>query len=294
MAKKQKAASSLPVPLSRIPKKSGILRSGTEVRSKQAGKQSAADKPQRTRIFVIGESPLVEEYAELCAAKGYDAFIKWNTNPNKLPSFSSKAIQRANTIPTKTSIAIELTNGDREQKQNNLQMIDRALPTTAAIVSSSVTTSATEQTTWLQHKHRLVGVCALPSFSQHLLHEVAPTVYTPKETVEVVQHFFQSLGKEIEVVQDRVGMVLPRIVCQLVNEATFAVQEEVASPQDIDTAMKLGTNYPYGPIEWGNRIGFQHVYQVLQALQADLQEDRYRISPLLTALAQTGEWWKKT
>lgn len=264
-------------------------------KQKAAGrKQPAADKPQRTRVFVVGESPLVEEYAELCAAKGYQVFMKWNKAPNKLPTFSSKAIQRTNSLPAKTSIAIELTNGDREQKHNNLQMIDRTLPPTAPIVSSSVTISATEQTTWLKQKHRLVGVGALPSFTQHPLYEIAPTVYTPKETVEVVQRFFQSLGKEIEVVQDRVGMVLPRIVCQLVNEATFAVQEEVASPQDIDIAMKLGTNYPYGPIEWGNRIGFQHVYHVLRALQADLQEDRYRISPLLTALAQTGEWWKKT
>lgn len=264
-------------------------------KQKTAGRRKpAADKQQRTRIFVVGESPLVEEYAELCAANGYHVFIKWNKAPNTLPSFSSKTIQRTNTIPAKASVAIELTNGDRKQKQNNLQTIDRALPPTAPIVSSSVTISATEQTTWLQHKHRLVGVCALPSFTQHPLHEIAPTVYTPKETVEVVQRFFQSLGKEIEVVQDRVGMVLPRIVCQLINEAAFAVQEEIASPQDIDTAMKLGTNYPYGPIEWGNKIGFQHVYQVLRALQADLQEDRYRVSPLLTALAQTNEWWKKT
>lgn len=254
---------------------------------------SAADKQQRTKIFIVGESPLIEEYAELCAAKGYRVFVKWNTTPNTLPSFSSKAIQLAN-IPTGTiSVAIELTNGDREQKRKNLLMIDRALPPTAPVISSSVTISATEQTTWLRHKHRLVGVSALPSFTLHPLYEIAPTVYTPKETVAVVQRFFLSLGKEVEVVQDRVGMVLPRMVCQLVNEATFAVQEDVASPQDIDTAMKLGTNYPCGPLEWGNRIGFQHVYQVLQALQADLQEDRYRISPLLTALARTGEWWKK-
>ena len=95
-------------------------------------------------------------------------------------------------------------------------------------------------------------------------------------------------------VQDRVGMVLPRILCQIINEAAFALQEEVASPQDIDTAMKLGTNHPFGPIEWADRIGVGQVNAVLTALQNDLQEDRYRISPLLRHMAQTGEWWKRT
>lgn len=252
-----------------------------------------ARNARQTRVFLVGESPLVEEYAELCAGKGYLVFVKWNRAPNPLPSFSSKTIQRTNALPRETAVALELTNGDREQKRKNLTAIDRALPPTAPLISSSVTITATEQATWLQHRHRLVGVSALPSFTHHPLYEIAPTVYTPKETVEVVQRFFASLGKEIELVQDRVGMVLPRIVCQLVNEATFAVQEDVALPHDIDTAMKLGTNYPYGPLEWGNRIGFQSVCQVLQALQSDLQEDRYRIAPLLRMLAQTGTWWKK-
>jgi 3-hydroxybutyryl-CoA dehydrogenase len=255
-------------------------------------KMRTARKERRTRVFLVGESPLVEEYAKVCAAKGYLVFVKWNRAPSPLPSFSSTAIRRTTVLPRETAVAIELTNGDRERKRKNLTTIDRALPPTAPLVSSSVTITATEQATWLRHKHRLVGVSALPSFTLHPLYEVAPTVYTPKETIEVVQRFFASLGKEIEVVQDRVGMVLPRIVCQLVNESTFAVQEEVASPQDIDIAMRLGTNYPYGPLEWGKQIGFKHVYHVLDALQNDLGEDRYRVSPLLKQLALTGEWWE--
>ena len=124
--------------------------------------------------------------------------------------------------------------------------------------------------------------------------EVAPTVHSPKETLEVVRRFFNSVGKEIELVQDRVGMVLPRVLCQIINEAVFALQEDVASPQDIDTAMKLGLNYPLGPIEWADRIGFRHVYAVLAALENDLKEDRYRVAPLLKQMAQAGEWWKQS
>ena len=88
-------------------------------------------------------------------------------------------------------------------------------------------------------------------------------------------------------------MVFPRIVCQIINEAAFALQEEIASPQDIDLAMKLGANYPLGPIEWADRIGMQQVYAVLSALHRDLGADRYRISPLLRQMALSGTWWKR-
>jgi 3-hydroxybutyryl-CoA dehydrogenase len=261
--------------------------------SKTRTMRAARANVQRAHVSIIGDTPLVEEYAELCAAKGYSVTVRWNAPPKERPTFSSKSIQRSNAVSPQTSVVLELTNSDREMKRKTLQQLDRLLPPTTPFLSSSVVVSATEQSTWLNYKHRLIGFGALPSFSQHPIVEVAPTVFTPKESLDVVQRFFQSLGKEIEVIQDRVGMVLPRILCQIINEAAFAVQEDVATPQDIDTAMRLGTNYPRGPIEWGDRIGYSHVYHVLRALQTEMQEDRYRISPLLAMLAQTGKWWKK-
>jgi 3-hydroxybutyryl-CoA dehydrogenase len=255
--------------------------------------KSTKVEKEGTKIHIVGDSPLVEEYAELCASNGYVVSVEWNNAPKPLPAFSSAAIKPSTAINSKTSVGIELTLDDTEQKRNNVVKLDSALPATAPILSLSVTISATEQSSWVKEKHRLVGIGALPSFSKHTIVEAAPTVYTPKETVDVVQRFFHSLGKEVEVVQDRVGMVLPRILCQLVNEAAFAVQEDVATPQDIDTAMKLGTNYPVGPFEWASTVGFRTVYSVLNAIEHDLHEERYRVSPLLKMLAQTGEWWKK-
>jgi len=84
---------------------------------------------------------------------------------------------------------------------------------------------------------------------------------------------------------------LPRILCQIINEAMFAVQQDVAVPKDVDMAMKLGMNFPSGPIEWGEKIGFKQVYAVLDALHADLGEERYRICPLLKDIAVTGKFW---
>ncbi len=70
-----------------------------------------------------------------------------------------------------------------------------------------------------------------------------------------------------------------------------AAQQDVALPKDTDTGMRIGMNYPSGPIEWGEKIGFNQVYAVLNALHNDLGEERYRICPLLKEIAATGKFW---
>jgi len=244
---------------------------------------------QKASVYITGESPMVEEYAGMCREKGYEVFTHLVSGPG---GRLTRPTKKSPSIPRGIHLALELTNADIESKKNNIRRLDEALPPTCAILSSSVTVSASEQAAWIKGKHRLVGFAAMPSFSRQPLAEVAPTMHSPIETIEVIRKFFGSLGKECEYVQDRVGMVLPRILCQIINEACFALQDEVASPEDVDTAMKLGVNYPQGPVEWADKIGFQQVYAMLTAMQNDLQEDRYRVAPLLKQMALTGEWWK--
>lgn len=83
------------------------------------------------------------------------------------------------------------------------------------------------------------------------------------------------------VVDDRVAMVTPRVVCMIINEAYYTVQEGTATREDIDLAMKLGTNYPFGPFEWCELIGLNHVYELLEALYQDTKDARYKISALM-------------
>ena len=256
----------------------------------ESKKPEQKEKKQKAILSIIGESPLVEEYAELCSARGYEVVVQWNSGAQ---TAKPKGYKQSNIIPSKTSLALELTNTDLSMKRKNLERLDKALPPTSAILSTSITVSATEQSGWIQKKHRLAGFGALPGFLERPLVEVAPTVFSPPETIEVVSVFFRSIGKEIEIVQDRVGMVLPRILCQIINESIFALQDDVASPADIDTAMKLGANYPLGPVEWADRIGIKTVNAVLAALENDIREDRYRVAPLLKQLAESGEWWKQ-
>jgi len=228
--------------------------------------------------LILGDDPLVREYADVAAAAGYEILLQ-----PKIKNLKSQAEQ--------VSIALELTNIDPAVKRSNLTALDKVLPETTAILTSSVTMTVLDQSSWLGMKHRVVGIAALPTFIAHEVAEIAPSIHTLQSSVEVARNFFLSLKKETAVVQDRVGMVLPRILCQIINEALFAVQQGVASPKEIDVAMKLGMNYPLGPLEWGEKIGFDQVYAVLDSLQRDLREERYRICPLLKEIATTGNFW---
>ncbi|MDQ3395061.1 MAG: 3-hydroxyacyl-CoA dehydrogenase family protein [Bacteroidota bacterium] len=97
----------------------------------------------------------------------------------------------------------------------------------------------------------------------------------------VLQEACAALHTEFLRVDDRVGMVTLRVVAMIINEAYFTVQEGTASKDDIDIAMKLGTNYPYGPFEWCLKLGIKNVYELLEALYEDTKDERYRICPLL-------------
>jgi 3-hydroxybutyryl-CoA dehydrogenase len=93
-------------------------------------------------------------------------------------------------------------------------------------------------------------------------------------------------GPPPERLDDR--QIAARILAAIVNEAASAVAEGVASPEAIDTAMRLGTGYPSGPLEWGERIGLSHVVHTLDALHAAVPDGRYRVVPLLRTLAEAG------
>jgi 3-hydroxybutyryl-CoA dehydrogenase len=89
-------------------------------------------------------------------------------------------------------------------------------------------------------------------------------------------------------------LVRARIVCCLINEAVTALMEGVASAADIDLAMKLGTNYPHGPLEWADQIGLDTVLGVMQGLFDEWGEDRYRPSPLLRRMVLAGKLGRKS
>lgn len=127
-------------------------------------------------------------------------------------------------------------------------------------------------------KAQLFGFNGLPTFLNRNVMEVS---VLKKEDEIQLSELCKKLNTEFLLVDDRVGLVTPRIICMIINEAYYTVQEGTASREDIDMAMKLGTNYPFGPFEWCNRIGIKHVYELLEAVYEDTHDERYKICSLL-------------
>jgi 3-hydroxybutyryl-CoA dehydrogenase len=94
-----------------------------------------------------------------------------------------------------------------------------------------------------------------------------------------VEAIFKALDIKINFVKDEPGFISARVIAMIINEAYFALEDDVSSKAEIDTAMKLGTNYPFGPFEWALQIGNSHVLALLQKL--NVTDGRYKPSQLL-------------
>lgn len=219
-------------------------------------------------VLLTGDSPLYAELHQIITANGY-----------QVASLAEGAAE-ADTI----FLAIEVNNLDLDAKKEQLCEMDRVLALSVPIVTTSLAVTATEAASWTSHPERVCGFGTLVPLAERALFEVAPALQTEEAALEATVAFFRSLGKEIEVVEDEVGLVFPRILSLIINEAAFTLMEKAATPQDIDTAMKKGTNYPYGPLEWADRIGLDDIYAISRGLQRDLAEERYRTAPLLRKL----------
>lgn len=125
------------------------------------------------------------------------------------------------------------------------------------------------------------GFNGLPSFFNRPLLEACVPFGKKEEDSSRLAAVCNLLGTELVEVDDRVGLVTPRVIFMIINEAYYTVQEGTSTKADIDTGMKLGTNYPFGPFEWAEKIGIKNVYEVLNCLYTDTREERYKICSLL-------------
>jgi 3-hydroxybutyryl-CoA dehydrogenase len=130
-----------------------------------------------------------------------------------------------------------------------------------------------------------VGFHALPGAR---LAELTRLPTTQRFAADAMEELFVRLGFVVEWVEDAPGLVLGRIVSQLVNEAAFAIGEGVGTADDVDTGLKLGLSHPRGPVEWSEALGVDHVLAVLDGLWAERREERYRAAPLLRRAGALG------
>ena len=133
-----------------------------------------------------------------------------------------------------------------------------------------------------------VGFHVLPPLQEARLVELTRSESSSPVAAARAERFFAALGKYCEWVGDAPGLVLGRVVCQIINECAFALGEGVGSARDIDTGMRLGLSHPRGPMRWADAIGLDHVLAVLTALGDEYREERYRPAPALRRLVAAG------
>lgn len=186
----------------------------------------------------------------------------------------------ADELDETAEIIFELSSSDKDFKIKILNFIDEK-NSKATVISTSLTTTVLEQAVNSRYPERLTGAGIYPTFSESKGIEIASSKYTSQKHLLKCRQVFESIGKKVTEVTDRTGMINMRIISMIINEAYLVLQEGTASKNDIDTAMKLGTNYPHGPIEWSEKLGIPLVYNILLAMSEEFGDDRYRITPLL-------------
>lgn len=124
-----------------------------------------------------------------------------------------------------------------------------------------------------------IRINAWPGFLERSIHEL---VATDKNAAAAIAALYERLGWLYRFVPDIPGMISGRVLATIINEAYYTLQEEISSRSEIDTAMKLGTNYPFGPFEWSERIGLSNIYHLLSVLSE--KDSRYAPAQELTQL----------
>jgi 3-hydroxybutyryl-CoA dehydrogenase len=185
-------------------------------------------------------------------------------------------------------VVLELHCTSLEAKAEALLFLEDVLAESVPILTLTLGISTGELSREMLLPERLVGVSLLPPFEDAKLAELMATPHTGAAVLHTAERLFESIGLGTVKVGDCPGGVLARTVCCLVNEAALALGERIAQAEEIDQAMRLGVSYPHGPLAWGDRIGLDRVLAVIEGLQAEFKEERYRPAPLLKQLVRAG------
>jgi len=124
--------------------------------------------------------------------------------------------------------------------------------------------------------------------------EVIKGLATSEETLKETLTLCEVMKKEPVQANDAPGFISNRILCPMINEAIFTLQDGVGTPEAIDSVMKLGMNHPMGPLTLADLIGLDVVLFIMEVLQRDLGEDKYRPAPLLRKMVDAGYLGRKS
>jgi 3-hydroxybutyryl-CoA dehydrogenase len=223
-------------------------------------------------VAIIGASRLGQELAALCRQKG----------------FAVGLVNETSAISPSTPLVIETSALDSARKRSILQQLDTSLAPASVLLTSCLGAAVTDLAAPLNRPERIFGFATFYPINERKLIELAAGLRSAENTAQSVEQFFNQLDISTVRVKDAAGLIFPRVLSLIINEAARALDEGVASAEEIDLAMRLGVNYPQGPLKWADQIGLDDVLAVLDGLHRETGDDRYRAVPLLRKLVAAG------
>ncbi len=189
---------------------------------------------------------------------------------------------------------IEAATENPELKFKIFKDMDSAAGEDVILASNTSSISITKIAAATKRPEKVIGMHFMNPVPLMKLVEVIKGLATSQETLATTLDLCKAMGKEAWEANDSPGFISNRILCPMINEAIFALQENVGTPEAIDAVMKLGMNHPMGPLALADLIGLDVVLFIMEVLQRDLGEDKYRPAPLLRRMVDAGYLGRKS
>ncbi len=194
----------------------------------------------------------------------------------------------------RAQLLIEAVIESEAQKREIFQRADAVLPPEALLASNTSSISITALAAATKRPEKFVGMHFMNPPPVMQLIEIIRGLQTSDATYQTVIELAKRFGKTTVTSKDRPGFVVNRILIPLLNEACFALEEGLATAEDIDTGVKLGLNHPMGPLTLADFVGLDTCLYIAEVLHRELGDDKYRPAPILRQYVAAGWLGRKT
>lgn len=271
------------------------------------------------KIFVLGAGTMGAGIVQAFAQKGYEVIVRdikdefverglagINKNLSKLVSKGKITEEAKEDILSRISgttdmnlavdcdLVVEAAIENMKIKKEIFAELDKICKPETILASNTSSLSITEVASATSRPEKVIGMHFFNPAPVMKLVEIIRGMATSQETFDAVKELSLAIGKDPIEVEEAPGFVVNRILIPMINEASFILQEGIASVEDIDTAMKFGANHPMGPLALGDLIGLDVCLAIMDVLYNETGDTKYRASSTLRKYVRAGWLGRKT